>query len=117
MLYTYLQGNPGEILKPSRMDGASVGKELLYVLAPMAVPGIASTVLLNVILAWNEAFWTLSLTTKDAAPLTQFIASYSSPEGLSGPSSRPPRPWPSRPSWCSAGSPRSNSCAASHSEQ
>ena len=82
MLYTYFKEIPGEILEASRMDGASVGKELLYVLAPMAVPGIASTVLLNVILAWNEAFWTLSLTTKNAAPLTQFIASYSSPEGL-----------------------------------
>jgi sorbitol/mannitol transport system permease protein len=82
MLYTYFKEIPGEILEASRMDGASIGKELLYVLAPMAVPGIASTVLLNVILAWNEAFWTLSLTTKDAAPLTQFIASYSSPEGL-----------------------------------
>ena len=82
MLYTYFKEIPGEILEASRMDGASVGKELLYVLAPMAVPGIASTVLLNIILAWNEAFWTLSLTTKEAAPLTQFIASYSSPEGL-----------------------------------
>ena len=35
----------------------------------------------------------------------------------SGPSSRPPRPWPSRRSWCSAGSPRNNSSAASHSER
>jgi sorbitol/mannitol transport system permease protein len=82
MLYTYFKEIPGEILEASRMDGASVGKELIYVLAPMALPGIASTILLNIILAWNEAFWTLSLTTKDAAPLTQFIASYSSPEGL-----------------------------------
>jgi len=48
----------------------------------MAVPGIASTMLLNFILSWNESFWTLNLTTADAAPLTQFIASYSSPEGL-----------------------------------
>jgi sorbitol/mannitol transport system permease protein len=82
MLYTYFKEIPAEILEASRMDGATVWKELLYVLTPMAVPGIASTVLLNVILAWNEAFWTLALTTKDAAPLTQFIASYSSPEGL-----------------------------------
>ena len=48
----------------------------------MAVPGIASTLLLNVILAWNEAFWTLNLTAAKAAPLSAFIASYSSPEGL-----------------------------------
>ena len=38
--------------------------------------------LLNFILAWNEAFWTLNLTAAQAAPLTAFIASYSSPEGL-----------------------------------
>jgi len=82
MLYTYFKEIPGEILEASRMDGASISKELVYVLAPMAVPGIASTLLLNIILAWNEAFWTMALTTKDAAPLTQFIASYSSPEGL-----------------------------------
>lgn len=82
MLYTYFKEIPSEILEAARMDGAPAIKELLYVLAPMALPGIASTLLLNIILAWNEAFWTLSLTTKDAAPLTQFIASYSSPEGL-----------------------------------
>jgi sorbitol/mannitol transport system permease protein len=82
MLYTYFKEIPAEILEASRMDGASVWKELVYVLTPMAIPGIASTILLNVILAWNEAFWTLALTTKDAAPLPQFIASYSSPEGL-----------------------------------
>jgi sorbitol/mannitol transport system permease protein len=82
MLYTYFKEIPGEILEASRMDGASLWQELVHVLTPMAVPGIASTLLLNIILAWNEAFWTLALTTKDAAPLTQFIASYSSPEGL-----------------------------------
>jgi sorbitol/mannitol transport system permease protein len=82
MLYTYFKEIPGEILEAARMDGASLRSEILYILTPMAVPGIASTMLLNVILAWNEAFWTLQLTTSKAAPLTQFIASYSSPEGL-----------------------------------
>jgi sorbitol/mannitol transport system permease protein len=82
MLYTYFKEIPGEILEAARMDGASLWKELVYVLAPMALPGIASTLLLNLILAWNESFWTLNLTTANAAPLTQFIASYSSPEGL-----------------------------------
>jgi sorbitol/mannitol transport system permease protein len=82
MLYTYFKEIPVDILEAARMDGASLWKELVYVLAPMAVPGIASTMLLNVILAWNESFWTLNLTTSQAAPLTTFIASYSSPEGL-----------------------------------
>ncbi|WP_421778987.1 carbohydrate ABC transporter permease [Hoeflea sp.] len=82
MLYTYFREIPGEILEAARMDGASLREEILYVLTPMAVPGIASTILLNFILAWNEAFWTLNLTAAQAAPLTAFIASYSSPEGL-----------------------------------
>ncbi|NIA68337.1 carbohydrate ABC transporter permease [Pelagibius litoralis] len=82
MLYTYFKEIPGEILEAARMDGATLGKEIVYILAPMAVPGIASTLLLNIILAWNEAFWTLNLTAADAAPLSAFIASYSSPEGL-----------------------------------
>ena len=82
MLYTYFKEIPGDILEAARMDGAPLIKEIIHVLTPMALPGIASTFLLNIILAWNEAFWTLNLTSSEAAPLTAFIASYSSPEGL-----------------------------------
>ena len=82
MLYTYFKEIPGEILEAARMDGATLREEILHILTPMAIPGIASTLLLNFILAWNEAFWTLNLTAAKAAPLTAFIASYSSPEGL-----------------------------------
>lgn len=82
MLYTYFKEIPGGILEAARMDGATLRAEIIHVLTPMALPGIASTLLLNVILAWNEAFWTLNLTAAKAAPLTAFIASYSSPEGL-----------------------------------
>lgn len=82
MLYTYFKEIPSEILEAARMDGAGLKAEILHVLLPMAMPGIASTILLNVILAWNEAFWTINLSAANAAPLTVFIASYSSPEGL-----------------------------------
>jgi sorbitol/mannitol transport system permease protein len=82
MLYTYFKEIPKDILEAARMDGATTWKEILFVLTPMAIPGIASTLLLNVILAWNEAFWTIVLTTTDAAPLTKFISGFSSPQGL-----------------------------------
>jgi sorbitol/mannitol transport system permease protein len=82
MLYTYFKEIPVDILEASRMDGASLWNEILYVLTPMALPGIASTMLLNIILAWNEAFWTIVLTTTKAAPLSAFIASFSAPQGL-----------------------------------
>jgi len=81
MLYTYFKEIPVDILEAARMDGASLANEIIYVLTPMAVPGIASTMLLAVILSWNEAFWTLNLTNVNAAPLTNMIASFSSPEG------------------------------------
>ncbi|MFC3528113.1 carbohydrate ABC transporter permease [Paracoccus mangrovi] len=82
MLYTYFKEIPVEILEAARMDGASLWSEVVYVLLPMAIPGIASTFLLNMILAWNESFWTITLTVADAAPLTKFIAGFSSPQGL-----------------------------------
>ena len=81
MLYTYFKEIPVDILEAARMDGASLTNEIIYVLTPMAIPGIASTLLLSVILSWNEAFWTLNLTTFNAAPLTYLIAQFSSPEG------------------------------------
>ncbi len=61
MLYTYFKEIPVDILEAARMDGASLFNEIVYVLTPMAVPGIASTMLLAIILSWNEAFWTLNL--------------------------------------------------------
>lgn len=82
MVYTYFKEIPADILEAARMDGARLFGEIVHVLAPMALPGIASTMLLNIILAWNEAFWTLNLSAASAAPLSAFIASYSSPEGL-----------------------------------
>jgi sorbitol/mannitol transport system permease protein len=82
MLFSYFKEIPKDILEAARMDGATIGGELIHVLMPMAVPGLTSTLLLNLILAWNESFWTLNLSTLQAAPLTTFVASYSSPEGL-----------------------------------
>ncbi|WP_263383464.1 carbohydrate ABC transporter permease [Granulicella arctica] len=82
MLYTFFKEVPREVLEAARMDGASPLRELYDLLLPLAMPGIVSTSLLAIILAWNEAFWSLTLTAAKAAPLTAFIASFSSPEGL-----------------------------------
>jgi len=82
MAYMYFCEIPSAILEAARVDGAGILNEIRHVLAPVALPGFASTALLLIILAWNEAFWTLNLASAKAAPLTVFIASYSSPEGL-----------------------------------
>src|SRR5580692_478445 len=58
MLYTYFKEIPVDILEAARMDGCTLTNEIIYILTPMAVPGIASTMLIAIILSWNEAFWT-----------------------------------------------------------
>ena len=82
MLFTFYKDVPHEILEAGRMDGASTWGEVYHLLMPLTLPGVASTGLLSLILCWNEAFWSLNLTSSNAAPLTAFIASFSSPEGL-----------------------------------
>jgi sorbitol/mannitol transport system permease protein len=82
MTYTYFCEIPAAILEAARVDGAGFLGEIRHVLAPLALPGMSSTALLLIILSWNEAFWSINLTSAHAAPLTVFIASYSSPEGL-----------------------------------
>jgi len=82
LLYSFFKEVPPEILEAGRLEGATTRQELLHLLLPVTLPGISSTALLTIILCWNEAFWSLNLTTSDAAPLTTFIASFSAPEGL-----------------------------------
>jgi sorbitol/mannitol transport system permease protein len=82
MLFSFFKEVPREILEAGRMDGAFAKDELFYLLLPLSLPGVDSTSLLAIILSWNEAFWSLNLTASQAAPLTAFIASFSSPEGL-----------------------------------
>ena len=82
MLYSFFREVPKEILEAARMDGATPRQQLIELLLPLSLPGIFSTALLSIIICWNEAFWSINLTASNAAPLTAFIASFSSPEGL-----------------------------------
>jgi sorbitol/mannitol transport system permease protein len=82
MLYSAFKEIPAEILEAARMDGASVWGEFRNVVLPLSLGGFASTGLLCLVLAWNEAFWSLNLTSAHAGTLAALIASYSSPEGL-----------------------------------
>ncbi len=82
MTFNYFCEVPASILEAARIDGAGFRQEVWDVLAPMALPGLFSTALLLIILAWNEAFWSLQLTSFHAAPLTNYIASFTSGRGL-----------------------------------
>jgi len=82
ILFTYFKEIPKEILEASRMDGCSTFNEITQVVMPLAWGGIASTALLSIVLCWNEAFWSIVLTSADAGTLVALVASFSSPEGL-----------------------------------
>jgi len=82
MIYSSLKDIPHEILEAARMDGAKLWGEFRNVVLPLTRGGIASTGLLCLVLSWNEAFWSLNLTSAKAGTLASLIASYSSPEGL-----------------------------------
>jgi len=56
--------------------------EFKHVIRPLAMGTLASTGLLCLVLSWNEAFWSLNLSSAKAGTLATLIASYSSPEGL-----------------------------------
>ena len=82
MLFTYFKEIPKEILEAGKMDGANTWGEIKDILLPLAWGGLASTALLCFIFCWNEAYWTVRLTTTDAATLSKLIEGNRAPEGL-----------------------------------
>lgn len=81
-LFAYFKELPQEIFEAARVDGASTWQELTMLLLPLSLPAIASSALLAVIFSWNETFWSLNLTTSQASPLTVFVSSFKTSEGL-----------------------------------
>jgi len=82
MMHSYLVDIPFAIFEAAKVDGATLGQEFFIIALPLAVPGIAATSLLALIFAWNEVFFALNLTSSNAAPLSVFIGSQKSGEGL-----------------------------------
>ena len=82
MLFTYFKEIPKDIIEAGQMDGVNTWGEIREILIPLAWGGIASTALLCFIFCWNEAYWTVRLTTTDAATLSKLIEGNRAPEGL-----------------------------------
>jgi sorbitol/mannitol transport system permease protein len=82
MMHSYLVEIPYEVLEAGRVDGANIWQEFFHIALPLATPGMASTALLCIIFAWNEVFFALNLTTVQATPLSMFITSFKTSQGL-----------------------------------
>lgn len=82
MLFTYFKEIPKDIIEAAQMDGVTTWGEIKEILIPLAWGGIVSTALLCFIFCWNEAYWTVRLTTTEAATLSKLIEGNRAPEGL-----------------------------------
>lgn len=76
LLRSFMAGIPDDLESAAMVDGASRMEAFIDVILPQALPGIISTALFTMILAWNEYLYALVLVNTDAArPLTTGVMS------------------------------------------
>ena len=76
LLRSFMAGIPDDLEAAAMVDGASRMEAFIDVILPQALPGIISTSLFTMILAWNEYLFALVLVNTDAArPLTTGVMS------------------------------------------
>ena len=65
LLRAFFQAIPLELEEAALVDGASRGRAVLWVVLPLALPGIIATGIFTFILAWNDFLFALVLITSD----------------------------------------------------
>jgi multiple sugar transport system permease protein len=76
LLKGIMDGIPIELDEAALVDGASRPAVLLRIIVPLAAPGIAVTVILSWIFAWNEYLFAASLTSVEARTITTGLAEF-----------------------------------------
>jgi multiple sugar transport system permease protein len=66
-LSAFFREIPWELEKAAKMDGATPAQAFRKVVAPLAAPGIVTTMILVFIFAWNDFLLAISLTSTDNA--------------------------------------------------
>lgn len=65
MLRTFFQSIPVDLEEAAMTDGASRFKAVIFVVLPMALPGLIATAILTFILAWNDYIFARILISSD----------------------------------------------------
>jgi sorbitol/mannitol transport system permease protein len=81
MIRSFLLEVPKEMLEAARIDGAGIWTELVRVILPIVLPGIAATGLICVIFTWNEFFFAYFLTAFNAQTVPVFLSHFQATEG------------------------------------
>ncbi|MDX1521268.1 MAG: carbohydrate ABC transporter permease [Anaerolineae bacterium] len=82
MVRSFMLDIPYDIIEAGRIDGVTLWGEFRYLIMPLLGPGLAATALLCFIFAWNEFFFAFNLTVNEAAPLSVYISTFKTAEGL-----------------------------------
>jgi multiple sugar transport system permease protein len=76
MMRGFLLDIPVELEEAAMIDGASRFQALRMVVLPLAAPGLAATAIFVILLAWNDFFYALILTSGNARTVTPYIGGF-----------------------------------------
>ena len=76
MMRGFLMDIPIELEEAAMIDGASRFQALVRVVLPLAAPGLAATAIFVILLAWNDFFYALILTSGNARTVTPYIGGF-----------------------------------------
>ncbi|NHA69965.1 carbohydrate ABC transporter permease [Phycicoccus flavus] len=76
MMRSFFLEVPFEIVEAARVDGAGLYREIVRIVVPLVLPGIAAAALISFIFAWNEYFLALNLTSSAARTTPPFLGSF-----------------------------------------
>ena len=76
MMRSFFLEVPYEIIEAARVDGAGLYREIVRIVLPLVLPGIAAAALISFIFAWNEYFLALLLTSSSARTTPPFLGSF-----------------------------------------
>jgi sorbitol/mannitol transport system permease protein len=81
MLWSFFREIPRELVEAAEIDGAGLRGQLLSVILPIALPGLAATALLCVIFAWNEYFYAVQLNPANGSTIPIWVTTNISTRG------------------------------------
>lgn len=76
MMRSFFLEVPFEIIEAARVDGAGLYREIVRIVLPLVLPGVAAAALISFIFAWNEYFLALLLTSSSARTTPPFLGSF-----------------------------------------
>ena len=82
MMRSFLAEVPVEMLEAASLDGAGLMRQLVSIVVPIVLPGIAATSLICFIFSWNELLFARVLTGTVAQTAPVFLTSFVTSQGL-----------------------------------